>query len=499
MTGSDHGRLGRLAARVLGREALCAALAAFAVLAAWAGGGCSPHAVNESPRPVVDGGEAFSMSIDGAAVERRWWRAMGDERLNALVERALSDNLDLRQARLRIEQAASLERQSAARLFPALDADAAAGREWPDEGVKHTDSLTGALRLSWEVDLWRRLTSARKAAEAETAALREDLQATALLLSAEVAETYFRAVEQQLQLALAAEQVEVGQTLLGLIELRFGQGQASVVDVYQQRQQLASTRAQFPQIRSRLRVLENRLKVLAAWSPAEADVAVSADLPALPPPAAVGVPSALLTNRPDLRRIRQLLTAADHSVAEAVAERLPRLTLGLDRSYRGTQCRRLTPEGLLTSLLGELAGPVVDFGERQAEVQRRRAVVEERLLAYSQAYLTAIEEVEDALWQERRHRELIEALEKELDIARRNLKETRIRYGQGLTDYLPVLAAVQSLQALERSLLTRRRELVSIRVLLYRALGGAQPWVTIEPAAPRPGRPRATPARQNEP
>jgi NodT family efflux transporter outer membrane factor (OMF) lipoprotein len=453
------------------------------VLAACGGSGCSVYSVDESVDPVVSGGKAFSLSVDGVEVGRRWWRAFSDRRLTALVETAMSDNLDLRQARMRIEQSQALERQSGARLFPALDVGAAAQRDWPDKGVKRRDRLVGGVQLSWEVDLWRRLTSARKADELETAAASEDLQAAALLLSAQVAETYFGVIEQRLQLALLARQVEVGERLLELIELRFGQGQASVVDVYQQRQQLASTRAQVPQIRSRLRVLGNRLKVLVARSPADAAAGTAADLPDLPAPPKVGVPSTLLTNRPDLRRIRCQLVAADHRVAEAVADRLPRLNLGLERGYEGTDFRRLTSEGLFTSLMGDLAGPVVDWGRRRAEVHRRQAVVRQQLLELSAAYLTAIEEVEDALWRERHQRELIQALQAELEIAQRNLKETRIRYGQGLTDYLPVLTAVQSLQALERNLLTRRRELVSIRILLYRALGGARPWAADAPAA----------------
>ena len=477
-------------ARIFRRVFLCAAAAVCG------GSGCRLHSVDESADPVVSGGQAFSMSVDGVEGERRWWRVFDDRRLTDLVETALSDNLGLRQARVRIEQARALVRQSGARLFPALGVGAAAQRDWPDEGVKHNDSLAGRLRLSWEVDLWQRLTSARKADELGTAAAREDLQAAALLLSAEVAETYFAVIEQRLQLALLARQVEVGKRLLGLIELRFGQGQASVVDVYQQRQQLASTRAQVPLIRSRLRVLGNRLKVLVARSPAGAAADIAADLPELPAPPKVGVPSTLLTNRPDLRRIRCRLVAADYRVAEAVADRLPRLNIGLERGYEGTDFRRLTAEGLLTSLMGDLAGPVIDWGEREAEVHRRQAVVREQLLQLSSAYLTAIEEVEDALWRERHQRELIKALQAELEIAQRNLKETQIRYGQGLTDYLPVLAAVQSLQALERNLLTRRRELVSIRILLYRALGGAETWVPVGTGRPEP---RGRSKKENRP
>jgi NodT family efflux transporter outer membrane factor (OMF) lipoprotein len=435
--------------------------------------GCNLHPVSEAVDPTVPGGEAFTISPDGVEVPNRWWESLGDKKLSALVEKALSNNLDLQQARVRIEQAESIQRQASADLFPQIDAGGAARHRWPDVG-HDTDTLTGALAISWEADLWGRLTSTRQAAEFNTAASREDLQATALLLAGEVAETYLGVVEQKLQLTLLTRQIEVSKTLLSLIELRFSVGESDIVDVYQQRQQLASTESQLPLIHARRRVLANRLKVLVARSPADSPEPASDDLPKLTALPKVGLPSSLLTNRPDLRRIRCQLIAADHRVGQAIADRLPRLVLGLERGYDGTEFRRLTAEGLFTSLAGDLAGPVVDFGRRKAEVQRRRAIVKEHLLEFSKTYLIAIGEVEDALWRERRQQELIVALDKELEIATRNLKETQIRFSRAaLTDYLPVLAAIQSLQALERNLLTRRRELVSIRILLYRALGGS--------------------------
>jgi len=449
---------------------LCAASIAVCAVA-----GCHVHSVNDKIKPQVTGPKSFAITAQGVEAPNRWWESLGDSKLTALVEKALSNNLGLQQARLRIEQADSIRRQAAADLFPELDADGGPQRRWTDAGT-HGDSISAGLTLSWEIDLWRRLTSVRQAAEFDTAAAREDLQAAALLLAGQVAETYLGVVEQKLRQALLTRQIEVGKTLLELIELRFSVGESDIVDVYQQRQQLASTKAQLPLIRARRRVLANRLKILVARSPADSSEPSADDLPKLPAGPKTGVPSALLTNRPDLRRLRCEVIAADYRVGQAIAERLPRLTIGLDRGYDGTHFRKLTSDGLFTSLMGDLAGPVVDFGRRKAEVERRRLILRERLLRYSETYLTAIGEVEDALWRERRQQELIKALETELQIARGNLKETRIRFSRAaLTDYLPVLAAVQSLQALERNLLTRRRELVSIRILLYRALGGARP------------------------
>jgi outer membrane protein TolC len=128
--------------------------------------------------------------------------------------------------------------------------------------------------------------------------------------------------------------------------------------------------------------------------------------------------------------------------------------------------------------------PIIDWGRRKSEVEKNEAMFREELAEYSEAYLTAIEEVENALWQERHQKELLKALEDQISIARSNLAETRNRYRQGLTDYLPVLTALQSLQRLERDILSSQRQLISIRILLYRAIGGSRLMsVSHEPAA----------------
>jgi outer membrane protein TolC len=133
----------------------------------------------------------------------------------------------------------------------------------------------------------------------------------------------------------------------------------------------------------------------------------------------------------------------------------------------------LSSDGLFVSLFGEAIAPLVDWGRRKAEVDKRKAIIKEEIARYSQAYLVAIEEVENALWQEKEQVELIKALDEQFRISKATLSESRNRYIQGLSDYLPVLTALQALQRLERDILLQQRQLISIRILLYRALGGS--------------------------
>jgi multidrug efflux system outer membrane protein len=117
-------------------------------------------------------------------------------------------------------------------------------------------------------------------------------------------------------------------------------------------------------------------------------------------------------------------------------------------------------------------GPLLDGGRRKAEVWRQRALVDEKLAAYSRLVLSAMREVEDALVREEKLRDHLIALERQLEAARNALNEARSRYRSGLNDYLPVLTQLLSVQNLERSRIQRRAERLVARVDLYRALGG---------------------------
>jgi NodT family efflux transporter outer membrane factor (OMF) lipoprotein len=441
--------------------------------------GCNPHQVNRDVQPLVHGNDAYSLSVEGMKPQSRWWEALNDTLLDALVEEALSENLTLKQAHARIEQAIAADKQAASFLYPDVTGEASGGSQWKGRD-KPEDTYNAGAALSWEVDLWGRLSSARNAAGYEILATREELEAAAILLTTQVTETYYQIIEQNLQLALLDRQINAGETLLELIELRFGYGEASVVDVFQQRQQLASTHAQVPVVQSRLRTLENRLNVQLGRPPVSKPLRVANDFPQLPELPSTGVPLDLLKNRPDLRQIYNGLVAIDYRVAEAVADRLPKIALHGNAGFTDT----FSTEGRLLSLLLEAAVPIIDWGRRKSEVVKNEAIFREELAEYSEAYLTAIEEVENALWQERHQKELLKALEDQISIARSNLIQTRNRYRQGLTDYLPVLTALESLQQLERDTLSTQRQLISIRILLYRSIGGSRLMsVSHEPAA----------------
>jgi outer membrane protein, multidrug efflux system len=190
------------------------------------------------------------------------------------------------------------------------------------------------------------------------------------------------------------------------------------------------------------------------------------------PPA--GLPAQLLENRPDILAALARLKAADQQLVAAEAARLPAIRLTGSGGYSGGELDRLF-DNWLANLAAGLTAPLLDGGRRAAEVDLSASVVEERLALYRQTVLNAVREVEDSLAREVYLREHIHWSESQLRIAAKALDEARSRYLNGLSDYLPVLTQLLSVQNLEMDLIERRRELIAARITLHRALGGSWP------------------------
>lgn len=455
-------------------------------LVAWAlclfatGSGCTVHTVETNPLPVAaarktpSGGESGFLNDFGPAVSRDgkgadwWWRSFHDRELDVLERDALTHNPGVQAVARRIDQANVRMIQAGSTLFPQINGTGQFRRSWDLDGSAGDDSSLG-LSLDWEIDVWGRIRFRQDARAQETEAAFDDWLAARLLLTASVAEAWFGAIEQRGQLALSAEQIEVNQKLLELTQLRFGQGQGSSVDVLQQKQQLQSVEALVPDIKFRIEAFELVLDTLTGRVPGDRRRATTAELPDPPAFPSAGYPSNLLQGRPDLRAQRARIVALDHEVGEAIADRLPRFAIGGSVAGAGTAGL----DKLVGDAVANLVTPITDGGARRAEVDYRRSRLLEEIDAYTALFLDAVREVETALTRGKRLAERVRLQEEQLRTTRKLLTESRNRYSQGgITDYLPVLAAVSRKQELERDLLTSRRERLSARIALHRALGG---------------------------
>ena len=336
------------------------------------------------------------------------------------------------------------------------------------EDTFHTLSLTA----NYEIDLWGRIRSSRDAARADARATRENLDTVAITISGEITKIWYELLEQRSQLDILGEQTEINGTYLGLLELRFNQGQSAAAEVLQQRQQLTSTQGEIPLVELRAGVLEHELAVLLGKHPTSEAAPLGNGLPELPPLPDTGLTADLLLRRPDVRAAKLRLEAADYRVGEAIADRFPKLSISISAQDTEVEFRSLF-DNWIKNLAANITAPVFDGRRRRSEVERTRAVASERLHGFEKTVLTALKEVENALVQEERQAEIVASLDAQVKIARQTDEFTRERYLNGATDYLPVLTALQTLQRLERGQLEAQRQLITNRISLYRALAGS--------------------------
>ena len=437
---------------------------------------CLVHDPVVDPPPPVELASAYTRASSAPPPER-WWVAFGDPQLTELVGRALADNLRLEASWARVRQARALARQAAGGQWPQLTASLGAQRaqnrfDFGDMVIRpKVTQLSASVAVSYEVDVWRKANSRAKAAVLDQQASRDEYEAMAMSVAAEVAEAWFDLIAQREQRTLLAAQLETAETFVELVTLRFREGLGSASEVYQQRQQVANLRARMALVDALERVALHRLAVLLAVSPGSLELAGAITLPLVPELPGTGVPGDLLLRRPDLRAYQRRVEAADWRVAAAVADRLPSLTLTGSTGVQSSTIGDLL-QAPIWSVAANLLGVLFDGGRRKAEVERSRAVVDELLAGYGDAVLVAIAEVESALWQERQQLLSIEQLAESVELGRNALRDARARYREGLTDFLPVLTSLVAVHNAEQSLLDARRQALSYRLQLVRALGG---------------------------
>jgi len=425
----------------------------------------------------------FSLYQESETTALPWWHHLNSPELTRLIDSGLADNLSLQEAWARRKQARALAAKAGADRSPDLriDADVAHLRaNSPDPDRQNTDSLFLGLSTDYELDLWGRVRAMVRGTELDSRASREDVNALSLSLSSLIGETWVELLSQRQQQQALQQELELNKKLLDLIEMRFTMSRASALDVYQQGQTVTAIQGGLINSRARRQLQLNQLALLTG-RPATADLALTqVEFPEIPPLPPTGLPAELLANRPDIRAAGLRLQSANWQVAAARADRLPRISLGGSINYTATALDLLLDNWILR-LATSVTGPIFDGGSRKAEVERSRAVVDERLAAYRNTVLTAIREVEDALARERQYRGFLINIDKQLQLTRMAYREATWRYLNGLNDFLPVLREQINLITFQLDRIQTGADLLKARIGLYKALGGSWMEEMVEP------------------
>jgi len=404
-----------------------------------------------------------------------WWTVFHDPQLDSLIKRAGEGNLDLAIAVSRVSEARARLGFSKAGRSPQVgfggDVDRASSFQTGFE--TRTVSSVGA-NVSWELDVFGRVSRQIEAAEASFQASEEDQRDVQVALYAEVARAYLAVRGLQMQLQAANHNIESQKTIVNLTKARESAGLSSQLDVVQSEGVLAASESEVPGLRINLSREINTLGVLLGKNPTalHKELATPKPIPVPPVQVTVGVPGDLLRQRPDIRAAERKLAAQTAMVGVATADLYPQFginaSLGLQQLGGG-----IFNAASNTFALGpSMRWNVFDGGRVRSQIKVESARVDQALLLYERAVLNALEEVETAMTTFVEQRVRVEAVERAATAARTALKLATGLYKDGLIGFQEVLDSQRQLFRQESAVATARGQASQSLVLLYRALGG---------------------------
>lgn len=408
----------------------------------------------------------------------RWWRALNDQLLIRLIDEALMASPDLRQARASLREARARRMVAAAGRLPEVTAAASARRGTASEeaGSGDTSDLFSAgFDAGWEIDLFGGVRRDVEAADADLQAAEANLHATRVALAAEVALNYVELRGLQQRLAIARTNLASQTETLQLTVWRAQAGLVSSQDVEQARSNREQTRAQIPSLETGLAEAEHRLDILLGRAPGtlHARLAVQGNLPAMPAKIAVGIPADTLRQRPDIRAAERQLAAETARVGVAEAARYPSFQLSGSIGVEALSLEALAGSSAATSsLLAGITAPVFDAGRLKSQVEIRDAIRDQAAIAWEQAVLAALQDVENALVALGRTAEREQALAAAAEAAGNAAQMARQQYSAGLIDFQAVLDTERTELSVQDSLASSRTDGLLALIQLYKALGG---------------------------
>lgn len=423
----------------------------------------------------------------------RWWRTLGDPVLERLVEQALEQNLDLRQAEARIDEARALRDRIAGTRLPIVDAGASIQRRRQSEnGPLPVGEIPGLSALqtihdvgfdaSWEADLFGGRRRTLEGANARLEATTIDAAGVRMRIAAEVARTWFTAAGASRELVAREASVAALADTLELTRRRAGLGDAARADVDAAEAQWAAAAAALPAIGARRRAAVLGLGVLLGRAP-EAEIAL---LDAAPPPPVlapmpVGTRADVLQRRPDVLAAERRLAASTADIGVATAELFPKLGISASGGFQALEAGDWTNAGSRRfSVLPFLSWRVFDGGQVRAEIRAREATTERAGLAWEQAVLVALGDAERALVEYHAGLETLARQRTARTAAERNREHAVARYTAGDVPLLELLAADRRLAEAEVAAAQAETAAGVQLVALYKALGGG--WDAPEPA-----------------
>jgi multidrug efflux system outer membrane protein len=425
------------------------------------------------------------------ATEIGWRDFFTDPRLQRLVEIALADNRDLRVAALTVQQVQAQYRIQSAALLPQVGAFAdstasrnpAGGSTTRGGAVSHSYSV--GVAASWEIDFFGRLQSLKDQALQQYLASAEARKAFEILLVSQVADQYLTTLAYDELLAVTARTLETAQASYHLTELQLQNGTGTELALRQAQTVVEQANASHSaQVRGRAQAENALVLLLGQPLPADLPTAVPLSSQAILADIPPGLPSDLLTRRPDVMQAEAILRGANANIGAARAAFFPSISLTGNLGTASAALSGLFGAGSLAwSFLPSITMPIFQAGRLQADLDVATLQKDINIAQYEKAIQVAFREVADGLAARGTYGNEVASLERDVEAQQRSLELSQMLFKNGVASYLTVLTSQTGLYSAQLGLVSTRLAGLTNRVDLYRYLGGG--WIERTGDAPR--------------
>jgi outer membrane protein, multidrug efflux system len=410
-----------------------------------------------------------------------WWRGFGLPELTSLMEEAQKVNLDIAAAVARFMQADALARQAGAPLLPSFNGNgqesysrtSGASASGLSIGGREVVNYTASLSASYQLDFWGQNRDALQAAEETATADRFDRDVTALTTLTSVANAYFNVLASQDRLRTAARNIAAAERVLDAVKERRKAGTGSDLDVAQQESVVGNLKVTVPPLRQTLDQNVNALAVLVSRPPESLHVTGGSLNRITTPRVTPGLPSEILTQRPDIRRQEAQLASATANIGSARAQFFPTIQLTGQGGYQSSALVSLfQPHAAFFQLVGSATQPIFDGGKILGNFENAKAKQDELLQTYRKTVIQAFSDVDNALYSIKQTTIRVKLQRDVVNSSRRAFQLSEQQFRAGTTDIITLLNTETTLFQAEDALWQAELARLLAYISLYQALGG---------------------------
>lgn len=430
---------------------------------------------------------ADTSQADSAGIALIAWREFfNDATLQHLIDTAIVHNMDMLLAIKNIEAAQQTLKQAKAGYIPDVSLQVGANTTRPSDnslnglslnqflGSKHIEDYTAALALSWEADIWGKIKNQKAAALAGYLQTEEAKKAVQTQLVSYVAQGYYNLLMLQAQLKIAQQNLALNDSTLNIIKQQYDVGEITLLGLEQAEAQRLAAASLIPDFEQQINIQENALSILSGKLPEAVATETTLDKIKIPQNLTTGVPSLLLSRRPDVKRAELAVVAARANKQYAKASMYPSLTISAQggvNSFKASNWFNI-PASLFGTVAGGITQPILQRRQLKTNYKLAEIDQEKTVIEFRQSVITAVGEVSDALI-------ALDKLEEKQSIALNRTSKLQsaihnadLLFNTGMANYLEVITAQSNVLQSELELAQIKKAQLVAMVDLYRSLGG---------------------------